>query len=279
MSLPPEAIASYRSQGYAIARGVMDMAEVAALRAAADELLLQARGKNADFFVGVTFFNILRRADPFAQGADQAEVVPDSLRRVTYPYALSAVLDQHRQSPKLLSLVAALLGPDIKQIVNQVNYNPAGLGTGWGWHQDYAFRKPGIHDLGQNFVQSIIALDICDSVTGGLRLIPGSSGLGPLRLDKYPETAASHFDAKDAITPVLQPGDVLLFGPYVVHGSTPNRSAGPRRVYINGYVRASACPSHGQLVWKDGARPRVPAQGQVMEYEGDQAILPLAAKY
>jgi hypothetical protein len=33
---------------------------------------------------------------------------------------------------------------------------------------------------------------------------------------------------------------VLFFGPYAIHGSTPNESAVPRRVLINGYAYPGA---------------------------------------
>jgi ectoine hydroxylase-related dioxygenase (phytanoyl-CoA dioxygenase family) len=33
----------------------------------------------------------------------------------------------------------------------------------------------------------------------------------------------------------MRAGDAVLFGPYAIHGSTVNRSNGPRRLFINGY--------------------------------------------
>jgi ectoine hydroxylase-related dioxygenase (phytanoyl-CoA dioxygenase family) len=47
-------------------------------------------------------------------------------------------------------------------------------------------------------------------------------------------------DPRRAITVTGKAGDVVVFGPYAVHGSTPNRSRAPRRVLINGYAAPGA---------------------------------------
>tara|TARA_B100000700_G_scaffold248566_1_gene278451 strand:+ start:137 stop:442 length:306 start_codon:yes stop_codon:yes gene_type:complete len=47
------------------------------------------------------------------------------------------------------------------------------------------------------------------------------------------------------------PGDVVMFTSYTVHGSKPNTTDQPRRSYINGYVRASACDV-GKWAFLDG---------------------------
>jgi hypothetical protein len=273
--LSPAQISAYRDEGFVIVRGVVGESELAELRRGADELCTLAKGFADDTFVGLTFFNIFRKADPFAKNIREAEVVPGLIRRVTYPYALSEIFNRYRAHPRLLAAVAALLGPDLKQIVNQVNFNPPQSGTGWGWHQDYRFRKAGIPHLVQDFVQTILAIDLCSSVTGGIRLVPKSFRLGDLKLDSDNENAESYFDATQAVSPELHPGDVLLFNSHVIHGSTPNSSPNQRRVYINGYARATATIGMPVLV------AGVPTSAKVgkMEYEGDLELLPKASKY
>ena len=55
----------------------------------------------------------------------------------------------------------------------------------------------------------------------------------------------------------LQPGDVALWHLYTVHGSGPNRSATDRRLYINGYVKASMLRSRRMdLPGRRTGRPR-----------------------
>lgn len=273
--LTPEQIAAYRADGYTVARGVFGPAELAELRRGCDDLVAKAKGFTDDAFVGQTFFNIFRKADPFAKNIREAEIVPGQIRRVTYPYAVSEIFNRYRAHPGLLGLVAQLLGPDLKQIVNQVNFNPPKSGTGWGWHQDYRFRKPGIGKLPDGFVQTIIAIDLCSTVTGGIRLVPGSDRLGDLKLDADVDNAETFFDAKLAVTPELHPGDVVFFNSHVIHGSTPNQSPNQRRVYINGYARATSEVGMPVLV---AGKPTHQVVGR-MEYEGDLELLPKASKY
>ena len=275
--LSPVDIAQYRADGYTVARGVIGSEGLAELRLACDSLSAQARDLVEDHFEGVTFFNILRLADPFAKDAQTAPVVPGLIRRVTYPYALNVTFNRYRADPGLIAVVSQLLGPDLKQIVNQVNFNPPRVGQGWGWHQDYRFRKPGIVGLIDNFCQTILAIDPCNHETGGLRLIPRSHLLGDLKLDTDHENAESYFDPRTAVTPNLAPGDVVLFNSHIIHGSTPNHSQNPRRVYINGYVRAEACLRHGMWVCRHAMVSNA-IEGR-MEYEGDTQTLPRAAKY
>lgn len=270
-----EQVARFKEEGYAISRGVLTSKEVGELSQACDDLAQRAQTFASDTFVGVTFFNMHRDANPFAANIGQAPVVKGQIRRVTYPYALHPTFDRYRRHPRLLGCAAALLGPDLKQIVNQVNFNPPGSGSGWGWHQDYRFRKAGIPDLVHDFVQTIIALDLCSPFTGGLRLVPKSHALGGLKLDQDNENAEKHFDASLAISPELAPGDVILFNSHVIHGSNANKSPHQRRVYINGYARATA--TVGMPVMKAGT-PIETHEGK-MEYEGDQESLPKASKY
>lgn len=266
---------NYRNDGYAIVRDVFTSADLAQMHSACDDFERQALDFTADTFVGVTFFNMHRDVNPFATDVQAAPVTAGQIRRVTYPYALSNILDRYRAHPKLLAAVSAILGPDLKQIVNQVNFNPPGSGAGWGWHQDYRFRKPGIANMVQDFVQTITALDLCSTFTGGIRLVPRSHLLGDLRLDLDNEHAESHFDPTLAITPELSPGDVIFFNSHIIHGSSANRSPHKRRVYINGYARATA--TVGMPVLKAGAS--VTERTGRMEYEGDQESLPKASKY
>lgn len=273
-----ESIESYRSDGIMIVRGVINAAEIAELKAGCDELEFKARDLSEDTFWGDTFVNMFRNKDPFDKTLLNEPVVRGQIRRVTYPYLVSPILNKMRQHRKLLSAVSEILGRDIVQIVNQVNFNPPHSGAGWGWHQDYRFRRPGIEDMRSHFVQTIIAIDRCSEVNGGIRCVPKSDLCGALKLDIDPSTAEQFFDAKAAFTPVLEPGDVFFFNPYIIHGSTANKSDSQRRVYINGFASKSACPGHGQTVMMGGEIVPV-AVGQKMEYEGDRATLPLSSKY
>ena len=78
-------------------------------------------------------------------------------------------------------------------------------------------------------------------VISPLKFIPGSCKLGHLGLlSRSEEECRAIFNPDDAITGIMKAGSVALFNPYVIHGSEPNRSQKPRRVFINGYAYPGA---------------------------------------
>jgi hypothetical protein len=94
-----------------------------------------------------------------------------------------------------------------------------------------------------------------------MRFIPGSHHLGDLGMDcskkalGTPMTenalAAVGLSETDAVDLLLEPGDLALWSPYLVHGSGSNRSSHKRRFYINGYVRAEDC-DRGEWAFRNG---------------------------
>jgi ectoine hydroxylase-related dioxygenase (phytanoyl-CoA dioxygenase family) len=94
-----------------------------------------------------------------------------------------------------------------------------------------------------------------------MRFIPGSQVRGDLGMDcstKALGTAptdvalkAVGLSAADAVDLILDPGDLALWSPYLVHGSGSNRSEHKRRFYINGYVRAEDC-DRGERAFRAG---------------------------
>ena len=51
-------------------------------------------------------------------------------------------------------------------------------------------------------------------------------------------------------TLILEPGDIALWSPYLVHASGTNTATHLRRFYINGYVRAEDC-DRGEWTFRD----------------------------
>ena len=266
----------YFEDGFVIVRNVLQNFEIEEILKACDSLEDQARDKTEDFFEKECFYNMHRDCDPFDKKLRESPVVKGMLRRVTYPYLVSSLVNMYRTHPKILESVAIVLGDSLKQITNQINFNHPGRGTGWGWHQDYRFRRQGIDELAEAFAQTLIAIDPCSPMNGGLRLIPKSQKLGGLTLDSAPETAGEFFSEDQAVCPQMDPGDMLIFQPFVIHGSSANESRYPRRVFINGYAKAEKS-DHGILVMSEGIP--VPHAEGIMEYEGDRLVLPKASKY
>jgi len=65
---------------------------------------------------------------------------------------------------------------------------------------------------------------------------------------------------------LLEPGDVALWSPYLLHASGANRSGHARRLLINGYVRADAC-DRGEWAFRDGRPVPLPATPSLVHYE------------
>ena len=110
-------------------------------------------------------------------------------------------------------------------------------------------------------MQTGLALDPHTPESGCLRFIPGSHLRGDLQMDcsthslgvamKDAALEAVGLSADDAIDVLLEPGDLAVWSPYLVHGSGTNRSGHKRRFYINGYVRADDC-DRGEWAFRNG---------------------------
>jgi ectoine hydroxylase-related dioxygenase (phytanoyl-CoA dioxygenase family) len=70
----------------------------------------------------------------------------------------------------------------------------------------------------------------------------------------------------DVVDVVLEPGDLALWSPYLVHGSGTNSSDHRRRLYINGYVRAEDC-DRGEWAFRDGEPVRLGPEPALVHYE------------
>jgi hypothetical protein len=110
-----------------------------------------------------------------------------------------------------------------------------------------------------------------------MRIIPRSHLRGDLSMDcskKALGTAmtddaleAVGLSEDEAIDLLLEPGDLALWSPYLVHGSGKNRSLHKRRLYINGYVRARDC-DRGEWAFRDGRPVSLGTKPALVHFEG-----------
>jgi ectoine hydroxylase-related dioxygenase (phytanoyl-CoA dioxygenase family) len=150
-------------------------------------------------------------------------------------------------------LLEPLIGGNLKQIINQVHWKAPGSLGDFAWHQDSRFRRPAsaYRNLATAYVQTGLAIDPHTPESGCMRFIPrshlgGDLGMDssklamgtPMSEDSLHQVGLSEADAIDVL---LDPGDLALWSPYLVHGSGTNVSDHKRRLYINGYVRAGDC--------------------------------------
>ena len=183
----------------------------------------------------------------------------ESLHFVKWASASHAGLDQFRLHPKLMEVVYETLGGDLRQITNQMHLKLPGDGIGFITHQDCIFRKPdeAYRNLFGCFAQTGIAVDRATKENGCMYLYP-KSHLGKASLMHFDEDVEVRRAKNDEVLRnlgepyfcELEPGDFVMWNPYMVHGSNVNRSQNPRWFYINGFAQAQNC-DHGMLVTRD----------------------------
>lgn len=260
-------VAHYRREGYAILRQVFSPDEVRSIGAAADEVHSEAIRHGRSFRHGNLFYNV-------GTGAGGGPEV----RMVQWPSYHQPVLNGVRLDRRMAQLLEPLLGPDLKQIINQIHWKEPGGRAEFAWHQDSQFREPAhaYRNLGRSYVQTGLAIDPQTPEAGCMRFIPGSHLNGDLKLDTPKEVLGVAMDdavlhsaglsPDDAVEVVLEPGDLALWSPFTVHGSGVNRSDHRRRLYVNGYVRAPDC-DRGEWAFRGGEPVPLGPEPALVHYE------------
>ena len=246
-------LAHYWRDGYAVVRGFFDSDEIEQIADALDQLHSEGVAHGRCFRHGNLFYNVAR------ESADGEALV----RMVQWPSYHQPVLNAVRLDTRFADLLQPLIGGELKQIINQVHWKAPGSLGDFAWHQDSRFRQPAsaFRNLGTSYVQTGLAIDPHTPESGCMRFIPRSHLRGDLDMDssKFAMGTAMSADAleevglseSESIDVLLEPGDLALWSPYLVHGSGKNVSSHKRRLYINGYVRASDC-DRGEWAFRDG---------------------------
>lgn len=224
-------IGPLRRDGFAVVRGLLDPDEIAAMAAAFDRLLDMARALDGTGEVDGTRFVLAR--DPFR------------LHRVVWVGGIAPELETYGADPRFVGIAAAVLGtPTPVQIIQQAHFKLPGDEVSFAWHQDASNRRYGT-DLWRDvtgdgsFVQIALAVDGMSAANGGLRMIRGSHEEGFVAALGSGEIPAEHL-AGEIVDLELEPGDAAVFGPFVIHGSGPNRGLTSRRLFLQGYAAPGA---------------------------------------
>lgn len=256
----------YRREGYAILRGVFSGHEVERIAAAAEEVREEGVSHGRSFRHGNLFYNV-------APGPAGPQV-----RMVQWPSYHQPVLNAVRLDRRMAGILDPLIGADLKQIINQIHWKEPGGKGEFAWHQDCQFREPAeaYRNLGGAYVQTGLAIDPHSPDSGGMRFIPRSHLNGDLTLETPREVIgvamedsvleAAGLSPADAVDVALEPGDLALWSPFLVHGSGLNRSGHRRRLYVNGYVRAADC-DRGEWAFRGGEPVPFGPEPALVHYE------------
>jgi len=233
----------YQRYGYAIVKCVFTATEIQEIARAFDRVC--ANTLNRD--------QLALNKNPDLRFSDDP-ILGRILRIARWPSRFDDVFDRYRVDQRLFKILEPLIGPDIKQVVNQLHWKPPGaVNTEFGYHQDIGFRRPlsAYRNPKSSYVQTAIAIDPHQPESGTIRVYPGSQRIGHLVTKTAGPIMESGLEDKDLedldlapeklVDLILEPGDVAFWNLFTIHGSGRNTSRQDRRTYINGYVRASDC--------------------------------------
>jgi ectoine hydroxylase-related dioxygenase (phytanoyl-CoA dioxygenase family) len=262
-------VSELNAEGYAIVRGFLSPSDTARLSTETDRMYREGLKHHATYRDKNVLFEVLD--DPKAK------------RRVVlqahWTAWLSPFMEEVRRSAEYFAVLEPFLGADIKQISHQVHWKPPGAKyTSYRFHQDARFRQGNIKDFdyARSTVTTGIAIDRQTVENGALRVIPRSHRLGYLGLsDDGPimvgqtqdeELRRAGLDPKNIVTCEMEPGDLLLWTLFTVHGSAPNVSDYDRRFMIMSYVRA-ADSERGEWAFRGGVSTPLGAEPEICKYE------------
>ena len=170
------------------------------------------------------------------------------LKFVQWASEINYTLNFFRTHPLLMQYITPIVGKQLNQVINQLHWKYPWDGTSFQFHQDCTFRKPDKDyiNLFDNFVQSAIIIDPANAENGCIQYYPGSH----LSKRSILKGGYAGWESNNENNVVLQtlgkpihyeamPGDIILWNPYVVHGSEENTGTTSRRTYINGYINAN----------------------------------------
>jgi ectoine hydroxylase-related dioxygenase (phytanoyl-CoA dioxygenase family) len=262
-------VAETHSEGYAVVRGFLSPAEIAQVSAEADKMYQEGLKHHATYRDKNLLFEVLD--DP----RDNRRV----FLQAHWTAWLSPFMDEMRRTQKYFDVLEPFLGSDIKQISHQVHWKPPGAKyTSYRFHQDARFREGNIKDFSylQSTVTTGLAIDRQTAANGALRIIPrshtsgylGLSDDGPIMVGQTQdeELRRAGLDPSKIVTCEMDPGDLLLWTLFTVHGSAPNVSDYDRRFMINSYVRAGDS-ERGEWAFRGGVSTPLGAEPQICKYE------------
>ncbi|MCQ8280104.1 phytanoyl-CoA dioxygenase family protein [Acetobacteraceae bacterium KSS8] len=233
-------LAHYARNGYVVIPGLLDAEETQALRALTDRVEASA--------VGLTEGNAVF---DFEDG--HIPEVP-RIQRIKKPNRIDPLYRALAAHPRILSLVSALIGPNIRLNHSKINMKTAQVGAALEWHQDWAFAP---HTNMSTCVVSVM-IDACMEQNGPVLVVPGTHQgrllehhadgrfVGAVVDDGLPMPDYALAEA------LLGPaGSVAIHHPLVVHGSAANRSGAPRRILFLEYAASDAFPLFYHVDWEE----------------------------
>lgn len=224
----------YLNDGVVLIKNVYSKEEVAKMRASILNTLIDTK-KNAKYSEGGKI-----------QYSKSSKV--DFPTIIFWPALINKYLNQIRCDKRVQDIVKSILGDDVIQANNQVYFRLPHDNDSFNWHQDISFRtnfNPTKNIL-QDYLQSIICIDPINNENSPIEFYKNSHILGDLKLigqDKigfreYEEDfKKKNLENYELLRINAEPGDMVIWSLYTVHGSNLNTSNSSRMTYMNGFCR------------------------------------------
>lgn len=151
------------------------------------------------------------------------------------------------QHPRILDVVERILGRDIYCMNSRFFSKEPAEAAFVSWHQDSTYS--GLEDP-RDMITAWVAFTDVTALSGPVRMVPGSQREGQrAHEDTYaPENMLTRgqrllcVDESKTVDVLLKSGQASFHHSYVIHGSAPNRSSGPRVGLGIQYMAARAKP-------------------------------------
>jgi ectoine hydroxylase-related dioxygenase (phytanoyl-CoA dioxygenase family) len=233
----------YEENGYYIARNVFSPEEMRVLEADFDRIVAQLLGSKEDVNA--------RWSGP---EMDRLDAGKTSIIHTHNVQQFSAAWHLALLQEKFLGVTEALLGPDIILHHTKLFMKPPEIGSPFPMHQDWTY-FPTVNDT---MLAGVIHVSKATDAMGCFRVYPGTQKLGKIRgtsgmeksefLARYPIEGSTPLEA--------EPGDVVFFHYFLLHGSLPNTSKKMRKTVLvqmhagDDHVEAGNSHSNEKLVLK-----------------------------
>ena len=209
----------FADEGYYVAKGVFSPAEVKVLEADFDRIVGQISAANENINA--------RWGGPEMEKMDTKDLVVLHTHNVQqFSAAWAKALFQER----FIQVATDILGPDVVLHHSKLFQKPGEKGAPFPMHQDWNY----FPTLKDSMIAGIVHVSHATDEMGCFRVYPGTHKFG--RVTGSSGQTESDFLAQYPLAEALpleaEPGDVVFFHYFLVHGSMPNRSDRVRKTVL-----------------------------------------------
>ena len=249
--LSPDELRFWQENGYLYLGQVMTDAELEALRARIDDIML-----GRVVYDGM-YFQVDSESGEYGDLTAHGYAGPTLNYRKIQDLERDPLFLRYMQHARFRGLTEQLVGPEISVFRAMFMNKPAGRGTVLPYHQDGGTQWRLDRE---RFVTVWTALDEATVENGCMQVIPGSHKLGLLSDRGHtitPEQEARYCRDEDSIFLTARAGEALLLHNYLLHRSGVNTLDRPRRafsvVYMDAATRRTTDGGAFPIVFGEGA--------------------------